>query len=204
MPQSKAGGSDLAIVGLVERTRGEATPRTQEHDITRPEPLFVSVSPINNPLEQGRVTVHTCGQCGEQFREQEALHHHVQLLHQAPCSSHNDPYGDVGASPGMTGRQSLDQSHMLSFATPDGTLSYPCSDCDMTFMSSTDLLAHIEAAHQKAHCTLCGQNFSCNSSLQRHIRAVHSALRHYVCDVCGKAFKRKDHLQRHMQNTCRT
>ncbi|CAH1240230.1 PRDM9 [Branchiostoma lanceolatum] len=87
----------------MERTGGDSTPRKVEHDVSQPEQLFVSVNP-NYSMERERVNVHSCPQCGEQYRSQEALQHHVQLLHQA----------------------------------------------------------HLEAAHQKVHCNICGQNFSCH------------------------------------------
>ncbi|XP_078695867.1 uncharacterized protein LOC144924502 isoform X44 [Branchiostoma floridae x Branchiostoma belcheri] len=185
-------GRDLAIVGLVERTGG-TTPRTVERDVTQPVPLSVSLNP-NYPMGQEHTNVHTCSQCGEKFGSQEGLRYHVQYLcNQVPRTSHNEP-------PGGTDSQPLDQSHMRPCKTAEGTMFYPCSDCDLSFLSNASLQLHIQTDHQKVHCTICGLNLSCKSSLERHIRGVHKALREHGCGVCGKKFKRNDHLRGHMQS----
>lgn len=54
----------------------------------------------------------------------------------------------------------------------------------------------------KHKCPQCFQFFATQSTLKRHIKAIHDGAetRQFSCDDCGKTFKRGDHLSRHTKS----
>ena len=50
-------------------------------------------------------------------------------------------------------------------------------------------------------CKMCKKNFSCSSSLNRHMREVHKPINKcFTCTTCDKVYKRKDVLQKHISS----
>lgn len=49
------------------------------------------------------------------------------------------------------------------------------------------------------HCEICGKIFSDSKSLRKHIQAVHSKLKPFICNVCGHSCARKAMLQVRIQ-----
>ena len=47
-------------------------------------------------------------------------------------------------------------------------------------------------------CPNCGKNFSCSSSFNKHIKAVHDKIKR-LCETCDKIFTRQDTLKRHIE-----
>nr|CAD7263093.1 unnamed protein product [Timema shepardi] len=48
-------------------------------------------------------------------------------------------------------------------------------------------------------CNICSKTYADSKCLKKHIQAVHSKLRPYVCQVCGHASSRKAMLQMHLR-----
>jgi uncharacterized C2H2 Zn-finger protein len=82
-----------------------------------------------------------------------------------------------------------------------GELTFPCDQCDDTFSSSKDWMAHVRKAdNHEAICKACDKSFTNFDNLRHHKRKYHyekSEFMEVVCDSCGKGFKTKDLLKDH-------
>ena len=52
---------------------------------------------------------------------------------------------------------------------------------------------------ERYHCIKCSYETTQREHFRRHVDAVHSNLRPFLCDVCGQRFKRHDALLHHTQ-----
>ncbi|XP_045077871.1 zinc finger protein 384-like isoform X4 [Coregonus clupeaformis] len=80
----------------------------------------------------------------------------------------------------------------------DGTKSYRCRMCAVTFFSKSDMQIHAKShTEAKPHkCPHCSKSFANSSYLSQHIR-IHSGSKPYTCSYCQKTFRQLSHLQQH-------
>ncbi|XP_036826801.1 zinc finger protein 384 isoform X9 [Oncorhynchus mykiss] len=80
----------------------------------------------------------------------------------------------------------------------DGTKSYRCRMCAVTFFSKSDMQIHAKShTEAKPHkCPHCSKSFANSSYLSQHIR-IHSGAKPYTCSYCQKTFRQLSHLQQH-------
>nr|XP_046182622.1 zinc finger protein 384-like isoform X4 [Oncorhynchus gorbuscha] len=80
----------------------------------------------------------------------------------------------------------------------DGTKSYRCRMCAVTFFSKSDMQIHAKShTEAKPHkCPHCSKSFANSSYLSQHIR-IHSGAKPYTCSFCQKTFRQLSHLQQH-------
>ncbi|XP_029587588.1 zinc finger protein 384 isoform X7 [Salmo trutta] len=83
----------------------------------------------------------------------------------------------------------------------DGTKSYRCRMCAVTFFSKSDMQIHAKShTEAKPHkCPHCSKSFANSSYLSQHIR-IHSGAKPYTCSFCQKTFRQLSHLQQHTRN----
>ncbi|XP_067111310.1 zinc finger protein 384a isoform X2 [Osmerus mordax] len=83
----------------------------------------------------------------------------------------------------------------------DGTKSYRCRMCAVTFFSKSDMQIHAKShTEAKPHkCPHCSKSFANSSYLAQHIR-IHSGAKPYTCSYCQKTFRQLSHLQQHTRN----
>ncbi|CDQ57429.1 unnamed protein product [Oncorhynchus mykiss] len=83
----------------------------------------------------------------------------------------------------------------------DGTKSYRCRMCAVTFFSKSDMQIHAKShTEAKPHkCPHCSKSFANSSYLSQHIR-IHSGAKPYTCSYCQKTFRQLSHLQQHTRN----
>jgi len=90
---------------------------------------------------------------------------------------------------------------MTSELSENITSSFPCDQCDNTFQSSKDWMAHIRAADNHSPiCKTCDIEFKNFDNLRHHKRKYHferSAPAGFVCDTCGKGCKTRELLNDH-------
>ncbi|KAG9355775.1 hypothetical protein JZ751_000616 [Albula glossodonta] len=85
--------------------------------------------------------------------------------------------------------------------TKDGSKSYRCRMCAVTFFSKSDMQIHAKShTETKPHkCPHCSKSFANSSYLAQHIR-IHSGAKPYTCSYCQKTFRQLSHLQQHTRN----
>ncbi|XP_023711955.2 zinc finger protein 358 [Cryptotermes secundus] len=88
--------------------------------------------------------------------------------------------------------------------------AYTCPDCGKGFKQSSQLRNHrvmhldrragpVPRWYASKRCDICFKSYADSKCLKKHIQAVHSKLRPYVCQVCGHASARKAMLQMHLR-----
>ncbi|XP_029116005.1 zinc finger protein 384-like isoform X4 [Scleropages formosus] len=80
----------------------------------------------------------------------------------------------------------------------DGSKSYRCRMCAVTFFSKSDMQIHAKShTEAKPHkCPHCSKSFANSSYLAQHIR-IHTGVKPYTCSYCQKSFRQLSHLQQH-------
>lgn len=89
---------------------------------------------------------------------------------------------------------------------------FPCKLCPKSFKQSAQLRNHCASVHvdknsndatprwyMEQQCPHCGKTYSNAKGLKRHIQAVHSKIKPYVCSVCGHSSACKAMLALHLR-----
>lgn len=88
---------------------------------------------------------------------------------------------------------------------------YVCPDCGRDFKQPSQLrnhrVIHLDKKNMQnvprwfiqKHCEMCGKLFADTKCLKKHIQAVHSKLKPFICNVCGHSCARKAMLQLHLR-----
>ncbi|XP_068070098.2 zinc finger protein 384b isoform X3 [Danio rerio] len=106
---------------------------------------------------------------------------------------------------GLSGQHLSTHPYSLSpeegHAGKEGSKTYRCRMCGLTFCSKSDMQLHSKSHTEvKAHqCPHCSKSFANTSYLAQHIR-IHSGAKPYTCSYCQKAFRQLSHLQQHTRN----
>ncbi|XP_068236538.1 zinc finger protein 665-like [Palaemon carinicauda] len=134
---------------------------------------------------------HVCV-CGVSFKLRASYMSHVRRIHQAAseikfqCELCFKSFRD---------RHTL-RLHMTSVHKPK-TIPCKAKGCDKVFSSLSLMRCHYRYhLNQKFTCDKCGQSFSTESYLQKHILS-HSGVRPYTCVDCGKTFLSASHRNQH-------
>ncbi|XP_022187750.2 zinc finger protein 485 [Nilaparvata lugens] len=92
----------------------------------------------------------------------------------------------------------------------DERREFACPDCGKAFKQKAQLrnhrVTHMKKAGEAAprwymskQCDICLKTYADSKCLKKHVQAVHSKLRPYLCQVCGHSAARKAMLQAHLR-----
>ena len=88
--------------------------------------------------------------------------------------------------------------------------SFKCATCGKAFSQLSQLRNHtvthmnkesdlVPLWYTKKQCDICNKFFSDSKCLKKHVQAVHSKLKPYICHVCNHQSARKAMLEMHMR-----
>ncbi|XP_014243380.1 zinc finger protein 569-like [Cimex lectularius] len=144
-----------------------------------------------------------CPECSETFKQWPLCLNHLWKVHQLDVGMFSCESCDYKSA----FRKKLHQHEKIH---KDGK-DFVCSVCLMTFKQKNQLRNH-QAYHlkgsssdlapnwvKKRECDQCKKMFSDAKALKKHVQAVHSKLRPYICQVCGHCSATKDMLRMHLR-----
>ena len=79
--------------------------------------------------------------------------------------------------------------------------SHNCDFCGNTFSYQVSLIKHIKKFHdgiKNNECKPCGKSFFTKEGLNNHENKVHTGLKDHNCDICGSGFSSKSYLKHHI------
>ena len=77
---------------------------------------------------------------------------------------------------------------------------FSCTDCGEKFTTDRKLKKHIYSVHEGFSCKDCGKKFTADRNLKRHIYTVHEGNKNYKCIHCDRYFGLKQVMERHIEN----
>eukprot|EP00092_Neocalanus_flemingeri_P030149 GFUD01032727.1.p1 GENE.GFUD01032727.1~~GFUD01032727.1.p1 ORF type:complete len:831 (+),score=176.79 GFUD01032727.1:54-2546(+) len=208
--QSYPGGLDSSMTGADGNKGSESydfnSPEELDMFVSREGPVCVctvcgvfrnkSITNVRCHIESkhfpGRFT-YTCQICGKQCKSKTAFRDHSQSCKRTLASA------------GMPEETSIVKKKPKPKVTESSgdlsSASFPCDQCDDTFSSSKDWMAHIrESENHEAVCKACDTSFGNFDNLRHHKRKYHfekAKNPDFVCDSCGKSCKTRDLLKDH-------
>ena len=80
-----------------------------------------------------------------------------------------------------------------------------CHTCRKNFNSISDARRHAKEVHKpkKFKCPNCGETFTRQESLTRHVATIHDKTAKEVCSICEVEFVNQDSLRRHFNDVHR-
>ena len=76
-------------------------------------------------------------------------------------------------------------------------MKVPCSQCDLSFSTSSRLRSHVQKAHQDLFvCQICSSHFPKKSDLNKHCKLEHMG-KQAICKICDKEMRDQSALDYH-------
>ena len=145
---------------------------------------------VINHIRKTHYKNHKCVHCNEAFfTDNELILHDLLSNHKNECRICNNKFS--------TTRDLNDHTKYFHEIGED----YKCDLCDSLFTRFIDLKMHKDSVHKRRKkCNFCSKSFINNSSLNRHIKALHMLKqKSYECLFCDKKFSQSQDLKRHKQ-----
>ena len=132
----------------------------------------------------------TCDVCGRQCSSRPAMRRHVDSHVLKPRISCDE------CDKSFTRATSLyhHRRAMHSAVKP-----YKCELCGETFNFNHSMKLHmLKHAGQRPHqCATCGKSYLTATHLKKHVEAIHSITKQFVCQICNKSFGYKTSYRQH-------
>ena len=96
-------------------------------------------------------------------------------------------------------RKSDYKNHLITHSNIKG---HKCDTGDKCFTTKSSLNRHIKSVHTKEYkvdCEVCDKVFTRTSGLLKHIKTVRYKIRCFACTECGKTFAQNCVLTNHMR-----
>jgi uncharacterized Zn-finger protein len=185
---------------------------------------FLKSNSMPKTIKSSRVK-HQCGVCLKEFVNAQGLRRHMDGVHFGvkfdclECDYKATTKGNLTQHINTVHREirkyecdrcesSFTQSGNLAthIQSVHNKIRFGCTveGCDKSYSQKRYLTNHIKSFHegQEHRCDQCGTVLSTKPHLKRHIQAVHSDERRFICsfDNCGQSFTQSGNLNRHIKS----
>ena len=133
----------------------------------------------------------TCSQCGEVFREAQALSNHQNLDHGINCDNCDMKF--------LKAVDMMNHTYRNHRGDPKPK-KITCKVCQKEFKKRKQLDTHMNQHEElkRFFCEFCGKRFIFLSQLTHHL-GIHKDEKNFRCETCGAAFKRIAGLRQHIE-----
>ncbi|XP_025076235.1 uncharacterized protein LOC112553321 isoform X1 [Pomacea canaliculata] len=168
-----------------------------------------------------RTLPHACRQCGQAFKFESGLRHHLRQRHtdvkplqcdQCPfrCktkyelnyhkTSHSDYRPFACKFPGCKRACKTKSDFTKHMKIHINARNHVCDLCGKGFKFVTSLKKHatVHSQERNFECQICRKKFKTIAALRQH-NLLHQGLKPYRCDVCLKAYSNRNNLLHHKQ-----
>ncbi|XP_014361189.2 zinc finger protein 93 isoform X4 [Papilio machaon] len=185
---------------------------------------FVSKHLLHGHVKRHGDGKYKCTQCEKTFSTINKRKEHLQRVHlglnkRNKCNHCDERFGSFslktkhmleihGVSPAVLKCQACErtfnnQTALTRHHKKDHLLErrHACSECDMKFFTSFDLVMHMPK-HTKVRqntCDICHKSYGRKTTLREHLR-IHANDRRFKCEYCGQAFVQKCSWRSHMRS----
>lgn len=147
---------------------------------------------------RGRITIFSCDNCGEIFKNTKLLINHCKDEHGMARSAVR-PFKCLQCDRRFPSSSNLGQHEKLHV----GEKKHICTFCGRGFVRGSDLKVH-EKTHlnqREYKCPFCGESFNALKNLRIHkiIKHVDRSTWNYQCEQCGRRFHTKSNYDAHMR-----
>ena len=135
-----------------------------------------------------------CDLCGKSLKHRQALKSHIEYVHM------KDKHHTCNQCGRMFQLENRMREHIITYHTVQTNLNFNCQKCDKIYETKHQLKNHQSFHRPKSYtCEVCALTFRDKTMLKRHLMALHTKEKPFICtfEGCDKRFSRKLYLTRH-------
>lgn len=154
------------------------------------------------------MNIHQCRHCEVCFSNEVLFLYHLRREHKPFKKDHICELCGTkfGCRTGLSYHLKHSKAHkpVSDSMSPEKERLYECHYCNGKFLSKYSVWRHIKRHFlsmnqtKREQCSICGQSFSTQLNLRRHIQTIHEGLKPYACPICQKQFTSQHYVKTHM------
>jgi len=170
------------------------------------EPSYFDIASTNTSYETpDSIEISCCKECGKAFKSNHTLKRHIRAVHMKTngiiTQSITSNEYPLELSEGVPYIKK--ELHNSSNETPKSIEISSCNECGKSFMKKSSLFKHIKNVHiaiKNIKCPLCEYVTSEKSNLDKHIEGRHRDYTDHTCHLCGFSVFREINIRKHYQS----
>ena len=148
---------------------------------------------------------HTCHECGVSFSRKYRLQRHTSTKHPPTgpaveaCKKEEEADANEEEEDNDDALPEKVKTEKDSPTTVNGSESFSCRECGQAFTKQCSLARHVRSHtnERRYSCKKCGSAFYRLSHLKMHVMRKHQSVRPFICTLCTASFTDAYHLHRH-------